>query len=62
MLVRTTMFVPNLIYQKGELQMAKLCPITGERVLYLDCLECDCKPCRNGCKGDSKEERKEDSE
>ena len=27
--------------------MAKWCPITGEKVLYLECLECDDKICKN---------------
>lgn len=27
--------------------MAKLCPITNTRVVYLDCLECDEKICMN---------------
>lgn len=26
--------------------MSKLCPLTGTTVLYLDCLECDNKICR----------------
>lgn len=45
--------------------MAKICPMTGERVLYLDCLECDCRPCKNGCQGTRKENNektKEDDE
>ena len=25
--------------------MAKICPITNDKVLYLDCLECDDKVC-----------------
>lgn len=28
--------------------MATLCPITGTRVVYLDCLECDEKICKTG--------------
>jgi rubredoxin len=28
--------------------MANLCPITGTRVVYLDCLECDDKVCKSG--------------
>lgn len=27
--------------------MAKLCPITKTKVLYLDCLECEEKECKN---------------
>ncbi len=27
--------------------MAKMCPVTNENVLYLDCLECDDKVCLN---------------
>lgn len=26
--------------------MAKICPITGDPVLYLDCLECEEKLCK----------------
>ena len=26
--------------------MAKICPISNEKVLYLDCLECDEKICK----------------
>ncbi len=28
--------------------MAKICPQTGEKVLYLDCLDCDEKTCKEG--------------
>lgn len=28
--------------------MAILCPITGTRVVYLECLECDEKICKTG--------------
>lgn len=27
--------------------MARFCPITQETVIYLECLECDDKRCRN---------------
>lgn len=27
--------------------MAKMCPVTGEYVLYMTCLECDDKECKN---------------
>ena len=27
--------------------MAKLCPITNHYVVYLTCLECEDKPCKN---------------
>jgi len=27
--------------------MAKVCPVTGRRVLYLQCLECEDKECRD---------------
>ena len=27
--------------------MAKTCPVTGDIVLYLDCLECEDKECKN---------------
>lgn len=26
--------------------MAKICPVTNEKVLYLDCLDCDEKECQ----------------
>lgn len=37
--------------------MAKLCPIINEKVVYLQCLECDEKPCKekNIVKADGKE-------
>lgn len=29
--------------------MAKICPLTNDTVLYVDCLECECKiQCKNG--------------
>lgn len=31
--------------------MAKICPITGERVLYQECLECNEKVCRKNYTG-----------
>jgi hypothetical protein len=31
--------------------MAKICPVTGEPVLYLDCLECDDKKCEENNDG-----------
>lgn len=30
--------------------MARVCPLTGAKVVYLDCLECDDKVCRGGQK------------
>ena len=41
--------------------MAKICPATGEKVLYLDCLECEYKICKKhkGGKKFGKKEQKE---
>lgn len=30
--------------------MAKICPESGERVIYLTCLECDSQACRTNAK------------
>lgn len=30
--------------------MSKICPLTNEKVLYLDCLDCETKECRNNCR------------
>lgn len=30
--------------------MAKVCPLTNEKVLYLECLECEEKECRKDTK------------
>ena len=38
--------------------MAKWCPITGEKVLYLECLECDDKICKNLNKKNKQTNRK----
>ena len=32
---------------KKGVNMAKMCPVTGEYVLYMTCLECDDKECKN---------------
>ena len=37
--------------------MAKICPVTKEKVLYLDCLECDEKGI---CKKEKRRERNEE--
>ena len=39
--------------------MAKWCPITGEKVLYLECLECDDKICKNPKQEKQTDESKE---
>lgn len=40
--------------------MAKICPLTKDKVLYLDCLECDEKICKKtGGKKSGKKEQKE---
>lgn len=45
--------------------MSKLCPLTGEKILYLECLECERKICReiekNPEKGDNKDNAKKES-
>ena len=41
--------------------MAKICPITNDKVLYLDCLECEEKICKN-YKGGNKVGKKEQKE
>ena len=30
--------------------MSKICPLTNEKVLYLDCLDCETKECRSNCR------------
>ena len=30
--------------------MSKICPETGEKVIYLTCLECETKSCKNTCR------------
>lgn len=44
--------------------MAKICPVNGDKVLYLDCLECDDKICKNHKGGNNrgKKEQKEKEE
>lgn len=32
--------------------MSKICPISKEKVLYLDCLECEEKKCKNAISSD----------
>jgi|MGYP000001198275 hypothetical protein len=39
--------------------MAKWCPITGEKVLYLECLECDDKICKSPKQEKQTDESKE---
>lgn len=41
--------------------MAKICPITNDKVLYLDCLECEEKICKKHTGGNKivKKEQKE---
>lgn len=36
--------------------MAKICPESGERVIYLTCLECDSQACRTNAKEKEKDD------
>lgn len=45
--------------------MAKICPITNDKVLYLDCLECEekiCKKDKGGNKFGKKEQKEKEKE
>ena len=42
--------------------MAILCPITNEKVLYLDCLECDEKICKKDYVKENKEKEETESQ
>lgn len=44
--------------EKGGMIMAKWCPLTGEKVLYLECLECDDKVCKDPKQEEAQERRK----
>ena len=37
--------------------MSKICPETGEKVIYLTCLECDTKSCKNTCRKEESDEK-----
>ncbi len=37
--------------------MSKFCPITKEKVLYLECLECDTKMCKRQIKENTKDKK-----
>lgn len=45
--------------EKGGVIMAKWCPLTGEKVLYLECLECDEKVCKDLKHEEAQEGRKD---
>lgn len=42
--------------------MSKICPVTKDVVLYLDCLECDDKVCKNNSNENIKENDNENKE
>ena len=38
--------------------MSKICPETGEKVIYLTCLDCDTKSCQGGpCRKEESDEK-----
>lgn len=37
--------------------MSKICPETGEKVIYLTCLDCDTKSCKNTCGKEDPDEK-----
>lgn len=45
-----------IFIQKGGC-MSKICPETGEKVIYLTCLECETKSCKNTCRKEESDEK-----
>ena len=51
-----------ILFPKEMVEMSRICPITNDIVLYLECLECDEKKCQNPTNLDIEKLRKQINE